>query len=90
MSSNQTLLRTRRPVAQQIQSAWKQQKREIYSTVNTMEQRLQNQIENTLQNHSDQWKVEMAFAAGVWSAILCCVIFLLCLKLYKNKHKKKR
>ena len=90
MASNRTLLRTQRPVAQQIQRAWKEQKREIYSTVSSMEQRLQNQIENTLANHSEKWKAELVFATGVWSATLCCIILLLCLKLYKLKHKKKR
>ena len=55
-----------------------------------MEQRLQNQIQDTLGKHSDQWKVQMAFIVGVWSTILCCVIILLRLKLYKNKHRKKR
>ena len=90
MQKQQTLLRTQRPVAQQIQRAWKEQKREIYSTVSSMEQRLQNQIDNTLANHSENWKVELVFATGVWSATLCCVILFLCLKLYKLKHKKKR
>ena len=90
MNLNRTLLRTQRPVAQQIQRAWKQQKHEMYSTITSMEQRLQKQIENTLHQHSDQWKVEMAFAAGVWSAMLCCVILLLGVKLYRKKHKKKR
>lgn len=55
-----------------------------------MEQRLQKQIEDALEKHSVQWKVEMAFAVGVWSAISCCVIILLCLKVYKIRHRKKR
>jgi len=90
MTSDRTLLRTQRPVAQQIQRAWQEQKREMYSSVTSMEQRLQNQIQDTLGKHSDQWKVQMAFIVGVWSTILCCVIILLRLKLYKNKHRKKR
>jgi len=90
MASDRTLLRTQRPVLPQIQRAWQEQKREMYSSVTSMEQRLQKQIEDTLEKHSVQWKVEMAFAVGVWSAISCCVIILLCLKVYKIRHRKKR
>ena len=91
--TKQTLLKTQRPVAQEIQRAWKQQKQEIYSQIDSMENKLRRNIQEhvieQLDKHSDKWKIKMAFAVGLWTAILCCTIVLLCVKLYKRKKKNR-
>ena len=91
--TKQTLLKTQRPVAQEIQRAWKQQKQEIYSQIDSMENKLRRNIQEhvieQLDKHSDKWKLKVAFAVGLWTAILCCTIVLLCVQLYKRKKKNR-
>ena len=81
-----TLLKTERPIAQQMQQSLQKQKREIYSAMVEMERRLQKQFE--LRDTDDQKTI--AFVTGLLLSTLCCCVFFLCLKLYKNKNKKKR
>ena len=86
----QTLLRTERPVSQQIKNAWKDQKKEIMSTLTNVEHQLQNHIEQTTGEKPGVVTVEIIFIFSLWTCLLCCIIGILCFKIYKLKKRKKR
>jgi beta-lactamase regulating signal transducer with metallopeptidase domain len=85
-----TLLRTERSVSQQIKNAWKGQKKEIMNTLTTVEHQLQNHIEETTGEKPGIVTIEIMCIIGIWTCLLCCIIGILCFKIYKLRKKKKR
>lgn len=88
--SQKTLLRTDRPVSQQIKNAWKDQKKEIMGTLTNVEYQLRNHIEQTTGEKPGIVTVEIIGIFSLWTCLLCCIIGLLCFKMYKLRKSKKR
>lgn len=85
---NNTLLGTRRPIAQQIERAWNVHKLDVHETLRRVELRLQKQMVQLAENqYPDTMLFGLAFVSGMLLTILCIICIVVC---YKIKRKKRR